>query len=98
MKTILNSASSLFLLSALTFALITPCFAQNGDVSAPNVVAPAQPAAPATTTGATTATTSQAAPTPAGGIFGSPIIMMVVMLGVMYFLMIRPQQKRQKDQ
>ncbi|MDZ4182986.1 MAG: preprotein translocase subunit YajC, partial [Candidatus Cloacimonadaceae bacterium] len=32
-----------------------------------------------------------------GGLFGSPIIFMVLIFGIMYFLMIRPQQKRQKE-
>jgi preprotein translocase subunit YajC len=38
-----------------------------------------------------------AAPAPAPSIFGSPMILMVVMLGVFYFLLIRPQQKKQKE-
>ncbi len=61
------------------------------DVSAPTVVAPAQPVQ-ATTAVATTAT---------GAAPQQPSIMgmampFVVMLGIMYFLMIRPQQKRMK--
>ena len=31
-------------------------------------------------------------------LLGSPIIMMILMFGVIYFMLIRPQQKRQKDQ
>lgn len=93
MKTILNLAA----VAALALSLLSTAYAQS-DVSAPNVVAPAQPAAPAAQTGSTTVTTTQAAPQQPGGLFGSPIIMMVVMLGVMYFLMIRPQQKRVKAQ
>jgi preprotein translocase subunit YajC len=38
-----------------------------------------------------------AAPTAQPSIFGSPMILMVVMLGVFYFLLIRPQQKKQKE-
>jgi len=34
---------------------------------------------------------------PAGGGGMSMIVMMVVIFGIMYFLMIRPQQKRQKE-
>jgi preprotein translocase subunit YajC len=33
---------------------------------------------------------------PQGGSF-SPIIIMVIFIGLMYFMMIRPQQKRQKE-
>jgi preprotein translocase subunit YajC len=46
---------------------------------------------------------AQAAPGGAGaspgvsGLLGSPIILMVVMFGAVYFLMIRPQMKRQKE-
>jgi preprotein translocase subunit YajC len=85
----------------LSFSLIQPSFAQDaGNVSAPNVVAPAQPAQAAQTgqTGPATSAGQPAVQQAPGGLFGSPIIMMVVMLGVMYFLMIRPQQKRMKKQ
>lgn len=30
-------------------------------------------------------------------IFGNPIFMMVIIVAIMYFMMIRPQQKRQKE-
>lgn len=33
----------------------------------------------------------------AGALLGSPMIMMVLMFAVIYFMMIRPQQKRQKE-
>ena len=39
---------------------------------------------------------AQAAPQPQGGGM-SMIIMMVVLFGLMYFMMIRPQMKRQKE-
>lgn len=39
---------------------------------------------------------AQAAPPPQGGGM-SMIIMMVVLFGLMYFMMIRPQMKRQKE-
>jgi preprotein translocase subunit YajC len=35
---------------------------------------------------------------PAGCAQGSPLLLMGVMFGVFYFLLIRPQQKRQKEQ
>ena len=38
---------------------------------------------------------AQAAPAPAGGSF--PLLLMAVVFGAMYFLMIRPQTKRQKE-
>ena len=39
------------------------------------------------------------APAPApGGILGNPMIMMVLMFVMMYFLLIRPQRQRQKEQ
>jgi preprotein translocase subunit YajC len=31
------------------------------------------------------------------GILGSPIVMIVLLFAIMYFLMIRPQQKKQKE-
>lgn len=34
---------------------------------------------------------------PAGGIFGNPIMMFVIMIVMMYFIAIRPQQKRAKE-
>ena len=34
---------------------------------------------------------------PGGGIFGSPIILLVGMFIIMYFFMIRPQMKKQKE-
>lgn len=37
------------------------------------------------------------APAP-GGILGNPMIMMVLMFVMMYFLLIRPQRQRQKEQ
>lgn len=40
------------------------------------------------------------AETPAGGlgsILGNPLIMIVLMVVILYFLMIRPQRKRQKE-
>jgi preprotein translocase subunit YajC len=44
---------------------------------------------------------SQAGPAGAGAGFeqllGSPIVLMVAMLAIFYFLLIRPQQKRQKE-
>jgi preprotein translocase subunit YajC len=33
----------------------------------------------------------------AAGILGSPLIMIVLLFAIMYFLMIRPQQKKQKE-
>lgn len=71
-------------------------FADDAPVSAPNVVAPAQPAAPVTAAGM--AITNQVAPAAQG----APSLMgmalpFLIMLGIMYFLMIRPQQKRMKE-
>ena len=52
------------------------------------------------------ATTAQPAPAPSGSgpapspgaaILGSPMLMIAVMFGVFYFLLIRPQQKRQRE-
>ena len=49
---------------------------------------------------ASAAATPAAAPgAPAGalGLLGSPVIFFAVMIGIMYFMMIRPQMKRQKE-
>ena len=41
----------------------------------------------------------EAAPAATGvaGILGSPIFMFVIIIAIMYFMMIRPQRKRQKE-
>lgn len=75
--------------------LIVSTSAFADDVSAPTVVAPAQPAQ-ATTSITTTANTAGTAPSQPS-MFGMALPF-VVMLGIMYFLMIRPQQKRMKQQ
>ena len=43
--------------------------------------------------------TDEAAPAPTGlaRIFGSPMFMFIIIIAIMYFLMIRPQRKRQKE-
>lgn len=38
-----------------------------------------------------------AAPAGVAGIIGSPIFMFVIIIAIMYFMMIRPQRKRQKE-
>jgi preprotein translocase subunit YajC len=44
------------------------------------------------------ATAPAAGAAPQGGAFGlSPLIMMAVLFGIFYFMMIRPQMKRQKE-
>jgi preprotein translocase subunit YajC len=68
------------------------------EPSAPNVVAPAQPAAVQNSNPNTATTTTAVATAPSTS--ASPLGMalpFIVMLGVMYFLMIRPQQKRVKE-
>jgi len=50
----------------------------------------APPAAPVGTSGAQ--------PTPAQQLFGSPLILIVLMIVMMYFVMIRPQSQRAKQQ
>lgn len=73
-------------------------------VSAPQVVAPAQPAgastvagttAAATTSGTTTVATTTT-PTQQGGML-QMMLPLVIMIGVMYFVAIRPQQKKAKE-
>jgi preprotein translocase subunit YajC len=34
---------------------------------------------------------------PMGSLFGNPLILMAVMVGIFYFLLIRPQQKKAKE-
>ncbi len=38
-----------------------------------------------------------AAENPMGNILGNPLILMVLMVGIFYFLLIRPQQKKAKE-
>jgi preprotein translocase subunit YajC len=33
-----------------------------------------------------------------GGLFGNPMVFMILMMVMMYFILIRPQRKKQKDQ
>ena len=35
--------------------------------------------------------------TPTGGLLGSPIIMIVIMVAIFYFMLIRPENKRKKE-
>ena len=69
-------------------------FAQ--DVSAPNVVAPAQPATSANVAATGVATTNTAAAPQQPSMLGMALPFVVV-LAIVYFLMIRPQQKRMKQ-
>ena len=93
MKTIVTA----LLLSIASVNAYAQDNAQNngGGVSAPNVVAPSQPA------GSANVTTPGAA-APVAGQPQQPSMLgmalpFIVMLGIMYFLMIRPQQKRMKQ-
>ena len=45
----------------------------------------------ASTTGAADGTT------PTGGLMGSPLIMIVIMVAIFYFMLIRPENKRKKE-
>lgn len=92
------SASVLVLFSVLVGTLSTPVLAQGSDVSAPPVVAPAQPAAAAATTEGTASATTAAVGTPQQPSMLATMAPIGIMLLVMYFLMIRPQQKRMKQQ
>jgi preprotein translocase subunit YajC len=77
-------------------AFTTLSFADE-QASAPVVVAPAQPAAVQTVNNTATTTAAAAAPgAPQQSLFGMALPF-VIMLGVMYFLMIRPQQKKMKE-
>jgi preprotein translocase subunit YajC len=77
---------------------LNPALAGEGQVSAPNVVAPA-------TTTATTATATEGVASAPGQTLGAQpqpgllgmAMPFLIMLGIMYFLMIRPQQKRMKE-
>jgi preprotein translocase subunit YajC len=75
--------------------------AGEGQVSAPNVVAPATTTA-TTTTASTGTEVAASAPgqtlgaQPQPGLLGMAMPFLI-MLGIMYFLMIRPQQKRMKE-
>jgi preprotein translocase subunit YajC len=89
----------LLMLLPVLISLQGSSFAQDSQgVSAPSVVAPAQPAAPVQTSASSQAPASaSAAPAPQQpGMLGMAVPFLI-MLGVMYFLMIRPQQKRMKE-
>ncbi len=81
---------------------LSPALAGEGQVSAPNVVAPATTAESATTAATAGTSTTTAAPAQTLGAQPQPNLMgmampFLIMLGIMYFLMIRPQQKRMKE-
>ena len=86
-------------ISILLFALCafsTSVFADE-TASAPAVVAPAQPAAVQNVVTEAASTATAAAPAaPQQSLMGMALPF-VIMLGVMYFLMIRPQQKKMKE-
>jgi preprotein translocase subunit YajC len=87
-------------MTILVFAIcaMTSLSFADETASAPQVVAPGQPAAvqnaaPATTAATTTAATAEAPKQSTLGMF----MPFVIMLAVMYFIMIRPQQKKMKE-
>jgi preprotein translocase subunit YajC len=85
---------TMIILAFALSAFSTPVFADEAP-SAPAVVAPAQPAEVQNVTSAT-ATTAATPAAPQQSLFGMALPF-VIMLGVMYFLMIRPQQKKMKE-
>ena len=87
------SLSVLSLVLSLSFAHVVR--ADDAPVSAPNVVAPAQPAAVQNTNPAAAAPAAPAAAQAPGAL--GLALPFIIMLGIMYFLMIRPQQKRMKE-
>ena len=107
MKTLTRPAHFVALLGMVLFSLITAAsvFAQTGTqepVSAPQVVAPAQPAGANTAGGTTNTLTTASAPQAAAATPQTPggmlqmALPLIIMMGVMYFIAIRPQQKKVK--
>ena len=93
----LSQGLGILLMCGVMFGVVngSPARADDAPVSAPQVVAPAQPAAAQTqvvTGGAAPAQAPAASPSPFG-----MAVPFLVMIGIMYFLMIRPQQKRMKE-
>ena len=76
--------------------VMAPVVHADDAVTAPNVVAPAQPAAAQNTTTTAVAGTAPAATGQQPSMMGMAMPF-VIMLGIMYFLMIRPQQKKAKE-
>ena len=76
----------------------TAADAATADVAAPTADATAAGVETTTTTDVT-AETEGATQEPSGlaAIFGNPLFMFVIIIAIMYFLMIRPQRKRQKE-
>lgn len=102
MKINMKTKTSILLILSVFFInpiVMTIAHAEDAPVSAPQVVAPAQPAGQATintnNTGTTAAAPAQAA-APSPSITGM-LLPFGIMLVIMYFLMIRPQQKKMKD-
>jgi preprotein translocase subunit YajC len=78
-------------------AFSSSSFAEDTSASAPAIVAPAQPAAAQNINASTSApATAQVAAAPQQSLMGMALPF-VIMLAVMYFLMIRPQQKKMKE-
>ena len=95
MKKIISLSLLLTIFSIAPVSLVHA--ADEAPVSAPNVVAPAQPAAPqAPSTNGTTAAAPTAAQAQQPGLL-QMAMPFVIMLGILYFLMIRPQQKKMKE-
>ena len=85
-------------LSIVVFALCAFSSSSFADevTSAPAVVAPAQPASAQNINPVAVQATTQVAAAPQQSMLGMALPF-VIMLAVMYFLMIRPQQKKMKE-
>lgn len=77
----------------------TAAEAATADVAAAPTADATAAGVEATTTTDVTAETEGATQEPSGlaAIFGNPLFMFVIIIAIMYFLMIRPQRKRQKE-
>ena len=87
------------LLTILVFALCaftSSSFAQEGNASAPAVVAPAQPAGAQNVNASVAVPATAQVAAPQQSLMGMALPF-IIMLAVMYFLMIRPQQKKMKE-
>ncbi len=86
-----------FALCAFSSSSFAEDTSANNNASAPAIVAPAQPASTQNiNTSSAAPATTQVAAAPQQSLMGMALPF-VIMLAVMYFLMIRPQQKKMKE-
>lgn len=91
-------ATMMAIVAAVTVFAATPAQAQDA-APAPAPAAQAAPAAPAGDVSVEVAGGEQAPQQPSGlaAVLGNPLVMIILLFAIFYFMMIRPQQRKEKE-